>query len=242
MQDIVKVIKEDKEKLKSYLKSKSGFFGNDFTLFIPKKHTTKKNICLVSHIDTVHDTPQYSYRKKHFWYEDFGQYEFKTKPKIRHNKKVYCDTKQGVIWSPDGLGADDRAGVYACLELYKTHNCFVLFTDYEESGGRGAREALEKTLPRYGSDISLFIEIDRKGNNQMVFYNGEPQEFRDFFGSFGFKEHTGSFSDISILCRNTGFHGVNLSAGYYKEHTLQEYLNIKHLMNTVRKIDRIFKS
>lgn len=242
MQDLIKIIKEDKESLKNYLKSKGSFSGDGFALFTPKKHTTKKTICLVSHIDTVHDRPRYSYPKKHFWYEDFGQYEHVTKPKTKQSKKVYHDSKQGIVWSPDGLGADDRSGVYACLELYKTHNCFALFTDYEESGGQGAREALTKMLPQYGNDISLFIEIDRRGNNQMVFYNGEPEEFKNFFASFGFKEHTGSFSDISILCRGTGFHGVNLSAGYYKEHTLQEYLNIKHLMNTVRKIDRIFKS
>ena len=45
-------------------------------------------IALVSHMDTVYDTPV---------------------------STLYYDQKKKVLWSPDGLGADDRAGIFAIM-------------------------------------------------------------------------------------------------------------------------------
>jgi hypothetical protein len=84
--------------------------------------------------------------------------------------------------------------------------------------------------------VSFFVEIDRRGCGEMVFYNNEPLEFRDKIRRFGFHEEHGSFSDISILGPAIGIPAVNLSAGYYLEHSPGEYLREKQLRETIRKV------
>ena len=40
--------------------------------------------------------------------------------------RVYYDKEQGVMWSPDGLGADDRAGIFAILNIFHfSKGCYV---------------------------------------------------------------------------------------------------------------------
>ena len=186
--------------------------------YIPPVNPAKNHACLVCHIDTVWDH-------------------------IRNgeNARIYHDSTAGVYWSPDGLGADDRAGLWACAELKRKTGCAVLLCDGEELGGWGARDAVkhffnELILHRY------FLEIDRKGKGEFVCYNNEPKKFRNFIKAFGFKEHSGSFSDISIICSSLKIPGANLSAGYHGEHTRSEFLVMKDLEYTIRQAEKIIKS
>jgi hypothetical protein len=61
----------------------------------------------------------------------------------------------------------------------------------------------------------------------------------DYFTSYGFKSSFGSFSDISILCPKWGIGGVNLSIGYYSQHTSSEILKIDEWQNTVDRVEAI---
>jgi len=216
---------------------KADLKGKESWLFLPEQPCFNPRICLVAHIDTVFDAD----RKN--WY-DCGinlknpVSEMNPIPRKLHRKKIFYDQKKQIFWSPSGLGADDRAGVYACMLLRNQTGCMVLLTDYEECGGSGAREAAT-IFRQYFDNIAFFLEIDRKGKSEMVFYNGESQKFKDFIHSFGFSEHSGSFTDISILGRETGIVGVNVSAGYYNQHTRQEYQNVKHLNDTIDKVKKI---
>ena len=66
-------------------------------------------IALVAHLDTVHRTPV---------------------------RDLYYDQSKGVLWSPEGIGADDRAGVFAILNIIKSGlKPSVIFTKDEEQGG-----------------------------------------------------------------------------------------------------------
>lgn len=170
------------------------------------------NILLVAHIDRVFedDTP----------------------------KRVLWHPQRRVVYSPTGLGADDRAGVWAVWELRRRCGCAILLTDHEERGALGAREAATVLSQRLRG-FDFFIEIDRRGDSQAVFYNGEPQEFRQHVCQFGFTEHVGTFSDISILGRVAQRCSVNLSAGYLWEHTREEVLYLDWLENTVAKATRL---
>jgi acetylornithine deacetylase/succinyl-diaminopimelate desuccinylase-like protein len=108
-------------------------------------------ILLVAHLDTVHAlTPS----------------------------DIYFDTKYNVMWSPQGLGADDRAGVFSIFKLiqkgYKPH---VLFTTGEETGGTGARLAAWEIS---SIDVKFIIELDRKGNNDSVFYDCDNEKFETY--------------------------------------------------------------
>lgn len=167
-------------------------------------------ILLVAHVDTVHTVP---------------------------STTILYDRAQGLLWSPEGLGADDRAGVLGILELLKRgHRPHVLFTDGEEYGGTGARE-VTKTVPDNG--VLYAIELDRKNGDEAVFYDCDNPEFTKYVLSFGFKHALGTFSDISILCPHWNIAGVNLSAGYYNEHTRAEYLNLRGLWRTLERVEQM---
>ena len=47
-------------------------------------------------------------------------------------EQIYFDRQQGVLWSPDGLGADDRAGVFLILKIVqvmkKNRKPTIIFT------------------------------------------------------------------------------------------------------------------
>ena len=49
----------------------------------------------------------------------------------------------------------------------------------------------------------------------------------------GFKKSWGTFSDISILAPKAKIAAVNLSSGYYKAHTVEEYVNFADMTNTI---------
>lgn len=165
-------------------------------------------VCVVAHLDTVHASPP---------------------------KRFYSDVERPfLITSPEGIGGDDRCGVYIILELINRGlRPHVLFTTDEEVGGIGA-EMFTKTFDEnYIKDnINFFLEFDRKGFKDVVRYEDDNDELIREIEKFGFKEDYGSFSDISILSPYYKISSVNLSSGYYNAHTKNEYVNI----NEMRKI------
>ena len=167
-------------------------------------------IALVAHMDTV----------------------FKSPP-----EHIYYDERQGVIWSPEGLGADDRAGVFAILKIVQSGlRPTIIFTTDEEIGGVGA-EKLVKDFPTSPSELKYIIQLDRRGTNDCVFYECVNEEFTKYVESFGFIENFGSFSDISELCPAWGIAGVNLSIGYEDEHSISETFHVKPWLSTVTKVE-----
>lgn len=152
-------------------------------------------ILLVAHLDTVH--------------------------KQLPEKFVY---ENGKLSSPNGIGGDDRCGVYAILEIINKHKCYVLFCEDEEIGGIGARAFVKSDLSK-GLNFNYIIELDRTNKNDAVFYSCANDDFEKFITKDGaFKKSYGSFSDISVIAPALGFAAVNISCGYYKAHTNDEYV------------------
>ena len=60
--------------------------------------------------------------------------------------------------------------------------------------------------------------------------------------SYGFKEICGTFTDITVIMRKWKIAGVNLSVGYYDEHSKAERLYIKQLQSTIKKVENILKN
>ena len=213
--ELINLLLYKREDLKEIFSQKADYYGNFSYLFMPQKKCVNDKICLVAHIDTVFD----------YWNES-------------KNKHILYNSKKKIYTSPQGLGADDRAGVYACLKIREITGAMVLLTDYEENGAFGAEEAcvLYKDIFK---NVNFFIEIDRKGNREAVYYNNEPQYFKDYINSFGFQEKRGIFTDISVICKTLNKLGVNLSAGYYNPHAIYEFLNVSHLENTIKNVIKI---
>ena len=166
-------------------------------------------ITLVAHLDTV----------------------FKNPP-----EDIYYDRQKNVIWSPTGLGADDRAGIFAIVKIirqgYLPH---IILTTNEEMGAIGAKKLVSEIKEPF-ADMKYIIELDRRGTNDCVFYGCNNKDFIDYIESFGFVEEFGTFSDISEICPTWKVAGVNLSIGYKNEHSISETLHVNSLLFTIDKV------
>ena len=167
-------------------------------------------ILLVAHLDTVHKKPV----------------------------SDICTSADGnILMSPQGIGGDDRCGVYALVNAYEqsANKPYLLFTCNEETGGIGAKNfvrCLDK-LPAELATLKFIVEIDRKGRNDAVYYDCDNPAFEKYISSKGFKTACGSFSDISVIAPALGVAAVNLSSGYYYPHQLHEYINRRELNTTL---------
>ena len=135
--------------------------------------------------------------------------------------------------SPQGIGGDDRCGVYMIMQLIRDFKCHVLFCEDEEVGGRGANKFVASKLK---PGVNFIVEMDRRGSNDAVFYHCDNPDFTDFVLSFGFEENHGTFSDISVIAPPLNTAAVNISAGYYNEHRLHEYIDMLAVENNIRRI------
>lgn len=173
-------------------------------------------ILLVAHLDTVHKNPV-------------------------HN---ICFSSDGnILMSPQGIGGDDRCGVYTLFKAYEQSEIkpYLLFTCNEETGGIGAKNfvrCLDK-LPAELATLKCIVEIDRKGRNDAVYYDCDNPAFEKYISSKGFKTACGSFSDISVIAPVLGVAAFNLSSGYYYPHHLHEYINRHELNTTLDKVVEI---
>lgn len=154
-------------------------------------------------------------------------------------KEVYI-SNMGNISSPQGIGGDDRCGVYTILKLIIDTELkpYVLFAEDEEIGCVGS-EKFRKDMNKYNINVNFLIEIDRRGNNDAVYYECGNPDFENFISSYGFKTDFGSFSDIAVIAPALGVAAVNLSSGYYNAHTTEEIINLPDLDNTIKRVEAI---
>lgn len=157
-------------------------------------------------------------------------------------KRLYYDQKKKVMWAGGHiLGADDRAGITAIWEIIKTgeYKPHLIFTCEEETGGIGATACAGRGNPF--KELKYVIELDRQGSEDCVFYDCDNPEFEQYVNQFGFVTDWGTFTDISIICPTWGIAGVNLSVGYYDEHTKYERLHFNELENTVERVKKMLE-
>lgn len=172
-------------------------------------------ICLLAHMDTV-----FAYTQDP---EDF-----------------FYDPVKKVLWAPGGSGFDDRAGIYAILQIlnsdYKPH---LIFTDKEEVGGLGAREVIRDFPACPFKECHCLIQLDRAHKDDAVYYNCDNPDFEKYINSFGFVTDWGTFTDISVIAPEWEIAAVNLSIGYEDEHTQIERLHTDWCDDTIRKVKKI---
>lgn len=150
--------------------------------------------------------------------------------------------ENGKLSSPQGIGGDDRCGIFMIMNIIKDIHCSVLLCEDEEIGAVGAKKF---TKSEYMSDVNAnyIVELDRKGSCDAVFYSCDNKEFKDFIhDTIGFKEAYGSFSDISVLAPALKLAAVNLSCGYYNAHTKTEYVVYDEMMDVVEAVKLLVKT
>ena len=177
-------------------------------------------VMLVAHLDTVH----------------------------AETVKTICRSEDGnILMSPEGIGGDDRCGVFALTKIFEKseEKPYLLFTCDEETGGEGAQYFCkihsENKLPSELDKLKMIVEIDRRGSCDAVFYDCDNQDFEKYVTSKGFVKAQGSFSDICYIAPELGSAAVNLSSGYYNAHTQHEYINLQELQATVEKVLEMVK-
>ena len=146
--------------------------------------------------------------------------------------------ENGIIKSPQGIGGDDRCGIYMILQLIERgFKPYIVFCEDEEIGGVGSNKFVKTELIEELKACKYLIELDRANSNDAVYYDCGNKEFKAFISeTIGYKEAFGSFSDISHLSPACDRASVNLSCGYYKAHTTDEYVVLSEMENTIEKV------
>lgn len=154
----------------------------------------------------------------------------------------FYDQERDVIWSPDGLGADDRAGVFAIIQILRRYHLkpHVIITTGEESGCIGAGKLIAHMVT-FKEDLKFMIQLDRRNRKDAVYYDCDNEEFEKFITPFGFKTEWGTFTDISVLAPVWGVAAVNFSVGYEDEHHEIERLHVDWLYETIGKVVQILR-
>ena len=148
--------------------------------------------------------------------------------------------QKGKIKGDGNLGADDKNGVWILLQMirkFPEEVSFIFSTGEETIVQNDIKDLLRdekeliKTVP-YG------LVFDRRGKGDIIgeVNNYCVKEFEDDIAivgeQFGYKPAVGVFSDADEISKYISC--VNISCGYYRAHTENEYTVIKELKNALK--------
>lgn len=161
----------------------------------------------------------------------------------QHSKDFTVFLRDDIIfaYSPkskaqQGLGADDKNGLWIALELLAERDVLkCAFFVGEEVGCVGSRQADMD----FFKDVLYCIEPDRRNGGDLITDICGPicsQDFVDALGyeQFGYEPTDGLMTDVETLCENgVGVSCINISCGYYNPHTDQECTVWSELKNAL---------
>ena len=126
----------------------------------------------------------------------------------------------------EGLGADDKNGIFIALQSLKKYDCIkTVFFKEEETGCNGSSHAKMS----FFEDCRFVIQCDRRGNSDLITSIGCTDLCSGKFiqdiapKKWGYREERGAMTDVEIL-KESGLpvSAVNMSCGYYNPHTDEE--------------------
>lgn len=182
----------------------------------------------LSHTDTVHSLVDEIVVKEEYLYKPttFG----KSFDDFSHRSlKAYTKTGEET-----GIGGDDKAGIFICLELLRTLPTLkVAFFVSEETGCHGSSRCDLDFL----QDVGYAVQFDAPGNHLITeicsgvrLYEKDGdfiKTIREIYESvFGFlpMEQSHPYTDVSQLKIKGDFTCINFSCGYYNMHTSKEFV------------------
>lgn len=194
-------------------------FNKSGIIVIPKSVNKYPLIC--SHLDTINDSKKIKLQNSDI--EIDGDI-------IRLSKSSLAKC----------LGGDDRCGVYTALQLIYLGFPFgfAFFCD-EEIGCIGSSR-LAKDIDE-NKNITTFIGLDRRGLDNVAVYGYNNQDLINLFENEGYIEVDGSITDVAVLSEQSSRNlaCVNLSVGYYNEHTKREFINIFAIQRAIKTLIKL---
>lgn len=195
------------------------------------------------------------FKKDEIDYDEYGNIfiGFNDKSKglpilVAHTDNVLGDEKEPVFdlskryikGMSNGIGFDDKAGIMAIISLwrfFKEQKFRIILPANEETGGDGAK----MIDPVWYSDAQWILELDRRGGKDVIQTSGITRlcsdEFVEKWEEMGYKRAIGTFTDVNIFKpKADSINMMNISIGYYKPHTDEEYLDTKEFEKIVNDV------
>lgn len=182
---------------------------------------------VLAHTDSVHDIKEMVVKEEYL-------------PNSQGDKKLALKayTKDGNL--PTGIGGDDKAGVFICLQLLERFNVIKgFFPVAEETGCHGSRGAKES----FFNNVGYAIQFDSTENDTMSLSLMGTQLFeqdseffnktKDLILEHGFTQwRHHPYTDTMVLKERFNFACLNFAAGYYNYHSNNEYVIVEDVLNS----------
>lgn len=183
--------------------------------------------CIVAHIDEVHQRQENGYKI------------------VTLKKSQIIFGFNSVLMDFCGIGADDKNGIWICLQCllkYKAIKC-AFFVD-EERGCCGSRVANMD----FFEDCQYVLQCDRKGNKDLITtISGTELCSKQFIKAidcqkYNYKIANGLMTDVMTLkLRRLKVSCVNIACGYYNPHEKNEFTSIPDLLNCLNFVSHIIE-
>jgi tripeptide aminopeptidase len=185
--------------------------------------------CVVAHMDTVHEIREYVV--------------------LNDSNILSARLSDG---TPYGIGGDDKAGVFACLQLLeRIDNIKVVFFVGEEFGCYGSR-LCDKS---FFENVGYVIQFDAPEHNWISHISYGVKLFDskgEFFKKIEpiLKEHMGEdlrlgnhpYTDVCVIKKKVPVSCINLSIGYYNMHTVNEFVDVDVCFDCIDMGEKIIKT
>lgn len=187
--------------------------------------------CVVAHMDTVHydQTPNIDNNNRLTIHEG----------KIMGLNKLWASKVEGKKSIVTGIGGDDKAGIFICLELINKFDKIIgAFFVEEEFGCKGSAEANKDIL----KDVGYFIQFDAPYSDWCSFTSNGVQLFnkrafnkmKPVLTKYGItKISQDPYTDIHKLKQDFNVIALNFFAGYHEMHTNSEFVIVEHIEKSV---------
>lgn len=149
-----------------------------------------------------------------------------------------------------GIGGDDKAGIFICLELLRILPTVKLaFFVSEETGCHGSSRCDMDFL----SDVGYAVQFDAPGDHlitevcsgvRLYEQNGDfIQQVREIYKSvYGFSpmEQSHPYTDVSQLKKKGDFTCINFSCGYYNMHSTKEFVVLQDILSAIKLGEKVY--
>ena len=187
--------------------------------------------CVVAHMDTVHFDQQDAITDN----TKLIIHEEKTELGV----KLWASIVDKGVEVQTGIGGDDKAGLFICLELLKKYDKIIgAFFVEEEFGCKGSSEVDKEIL----KDVGYFIQFDAPFNNWCSFTCSNVQLFdsklfnkiKPTLFKYG-QTHISNdpYTDVLKLKEFFDVACMNFFAGYYNMHTASEFVIVESVEKAV---------